>query len=80
LSGTVSPSGSVKSGGYIPRRSALGIYPPLFTSPSGDSYIPLFNCKLIDCLSFMERKDCFTFSGGDAFVLITSLHSSNHTD
>ena len=38
------------------------------------------NCKLIDCLSFMERMDCFTFSEGDAFVLITSLCSSNHTD
>ena len=35
----LSPSGSVKSGGYIPRPSRLGIYPPLFTSPSADSCI-----------------------------------------
>ena len=37
---TVSPSGSVKSGGYIYLDALhLGIYPPLFTSPSGDSCI-----------------------------------------
>ena len=38
----VSPSGSVKSGGYnyiYLDASHLGIYPPLFTSPSGDSCI-----------------------------------------
>ena len=35
----LSRSGSVKRGGYIPSR--LGIYPPLFTSPSGDSCIIL---------------------------------------
>ena len=38
----LSPSGSVKSGGYIPRRFASRyIYPPLFTFPSGDSCILL---------------------------------------
>ena len=31
----------MKSGGYIPRRSRLSIYPPLFTFPSGDSCIVL---------------------------------------
>ena len=35
----LSPSGSMKSGGYIPRRFPSRIYPPLFTSPSGDSCI-----------------------------------------
>ena len=35
----LSPSGSVKSGGYTVYLNAshLGIYPPLFISPSGDS-------------------------------------------
>ena len=39
----LSPSGSVNSAKYIPQLDALrlGIYPPLFTSPSGDSCIKL---------------------------------------
>ena len=47
----LSPSGSLESGGYIYLdASRLGMYPPLFTYPSGDSCI-LFQVHLLywDC-------------------------------
>ena len=46
----LSPSGLVKSGGYIYLDALrLGIYPPLFTSPSGDS------CILLLFLKYQQR-------------------------
>ena len=55
----LSPSGSANSARYIPQLDALrlGIYPPLFAPPSGDSCIKL----LVSMILILSTSD---LSGG----------------